>query len=749
MTGTDHEPTNGPQPDGIHNGSGIAAAETSAQPAATRPDPYPGELTRPSATENGEPTLSAYDQLWRMYAAWVTAKPVAIAIAVVGLIGLITCAGLPGPSGDEQAADRLPPLSESARYAQIVADAGADADPTVLLVVTRTDDAPLTAADRNEVLGIIDRVETVDTGAGPADLPPPVLSDDRQAYLVSVPLPGDLAEAEIAPTVDAVTAAATNGLGDGLLAQATGGPAFSADIGRAFEGANFKLLLATVVVVVVLLLFTYRSPVLWILPVLVIALTDGAAAVLSKYFADALGLTVTGDVGGITSVLVFGAGANYALLMISRYREELSQDENAPRALARAVAGTTPAICASNITVVLALLALAFAQLPGSKTLGVVAGSMLLFTLVSVLLLLPALLRIVPRAVFWPFVPRPGSTHQVGNNSWAAIARRVTTRPLAVATVSIAALFVLGSGLWGASFGLTQTEQFRNTPASVLGAETLQEHFGTGAGAPIQVLVPTADADTVTIALQELDAVTAVTPGAPDVAGQWQQLLVITPTTPASDDAFDAVTDVRSIVTDGFVGGPDAEELDYRTAAWTDLRLIVPVILGVVFLVLVLLLRALVAPVMLLAMTSLSAVAALGMGVWVSLNVLDYPAIGVPVVLYAFLFLIALGVDYTIFLMDRAREECRTLPTRDGVVKAVGVTGGVITSAGVVLAAVFVVLGVLPLLVLAQLGAIVCLGILLDTFVVRTIVVPALCALLGDRVWWPGNPAGSDTRISS
>lgn len=714
MTGTAQEPTHKPQPERHHRGSEAASQ------------------------------LSPYAQLWRMYANWVTAKPVAIAIVVVGLISLLACASLPGPSKDNQAGDRLPPTSQSAQYANIVTEAGADTDQAMLLILTRTDNATLTAADRNETLALIDRVETVDTGDGPASLTPPILSKDRKAYLLSVPISSNLAEADLVPTVDAVIETATTGLADNLVAQATGGPAFSADIGRAFDGANIKLLGATVAVVITLLLLTYRSPVLWILPVLVIALTDAAAVGLSAYFAGALGLTITGDVGGITSVLVFGAGANYALLMISRYREELSQESCARSALARAVAGTTPAICASNITVVLALLALAFAQLPGSKTLGVVAGSMLLFTLVSVLLLLPALLRITPRAIFWPFVPRPGTPNAVGDNTWATIARRVTTRPLTVLCLSIATLAALGTGLWGASFGLAQTEQFRNTPASVTGATTLQTHFGTGAGAPIEVLVPTPDTASATAALEKLQTVTAITPGQSNVATQWQQLLISTPTAPGSDAAFAAVEDIRAAVPTGYVGGPDAEELDYRTAAWDDLTLIVPVIALVVLAVLILLLRALIAPILLLTLTSLSAIAALGMGVWVSLNILHYPAIGVPVVLYAFLFLIALGVDYTIFLMDRAREESRTLPTREAVIKAVGVTGSVITSAGVVLAAVFVVLGVLPLLVLAQLGAIVCLGILLDTFLVRTIVVPAVCALLGQRVWWPGNPAQHD-----
>ncbi|HTM83450.1 MAG TPA: MMPL family transporter, partial [Mycobacterium sp.] len=534
---------------------------------------------------------------------------------------------------------------------------------------------------------------------------------------------------------------AADGLPDGLRAAVTGGPAFGADIANSFAGANITLLAVTAAVVALLLIVTYRSPVLWLVPLLVIAFADRVGAVLGTAVASGLGLSPDGSTGGITSVLVFGAGTNYALLLISRYREELTRDLDARAALQVAVRAAAPAILASNATVVLALLTLVFASAPSNRSLGVQAASGLVVAAIFVLVVLPPLLALCGKRLFWPFIPQVGAKALTDSGIWHRIADSVARRPALVAAVSLAGLAVLCTGLLSTPIGLSQTEQFRVQAESVTGYDTLAAHFPSGLTDPTRVIAPSDRAPAVQRAIIDTAGVVSATPAGRSGTGlsQWS---VVLEAEPASEDAFEAIDALRDSVhaadSAAVVGGADAQARDAASAARHDRLVVIPAVLAVVLAVLYLLLRSALAPLVLVAVTVLSALAALGLGGWASVHLFGFPALDNSTPLFAFLFLVALGVDYTIFLVTRAREETPGYGNRQGIVRAVSATGAVITSAGIVLAAVFCVLGVLPLIVLTQLGIIVGLGILLDTFIVRTVIIPALFTLIGPRIWRPG-----------
>lgn len=580
-------------------------------------------------------------------------------------------------------------------------------------------------------------------GAGGAPAGPPVVipAPDGKAAIAPIPLNADLSGLELNSVVSEVRAAAANDLPDGLQVQVTGGPAFGADIANAFKGADFRLLAVTALVVAVLLLITYRSPILWLVPLLVVGLADRTAALLTGYLANAFGFPLDGSTGGITSVLVFGAGTNYALLLVSRYREELRRTPDHRVALARAVLGAGPAVLASNVTVVLALLTLMLATLPNTRLLGFAGAIGLLVAVIFGLFVLPPALALAGRRLFWPFIPRYGDADPASRGGWYRVASFVARRPLAVLLATTPILILCAAGLSGVKVGLDQTDQFRVKAEAVEGFETLRAHFPAGESTPTTVVARTDAASAVTRTITDTPGVEEAAPTGESPGGltRWRVVLAAEPGT---QEALASVADLRESLravpgAEALVGGVDAKDLDSRDASRADELLLFPLILGVVLLVLFVLLQAFWAPLLLIVATTLSAVAAIGAGAWISTHLLGFPAIDTSTPLFAFLFLVALGVDYTIFLVTRAREETPEHGTKKAIVRAVALTGGVITSAGVVLAAVFAVLGVLPLVTLTQLGIIVGLGILLDTFVVRTLVIPAAFTLVGRRVWWP------------
>ncbi|MBC7299679.1 MAG: MMPL family transporter [Nocardia sp.] len=680
---------------------------------------------------------------WDRFAGLVTGRRswavllvvIAAAMAVMGLAGSNDSAG--------QAPMSLPRSAESAAAAEAAArfpDAGTAA---AIMVATRVDGATLTPADLAALDAALTRAG-VASAEGARVIPAP----DTRAALAQIPVSAQLNGFALTDRVSELRTDVTTGLPDSLRVQITGGPAFGADIANSFSGANTLLLIVTALVVMALLILTYRSPVLWLVPLTVVGLADRVATSVGMLLAELTGLTFDGSTSGITSVLVFGAGTNYALLLVSRYRDELHRHTDHRAALRAAVRHAAPAIVASNVTVVLALLTLLLALLPNTRSLGAFAAAGLVVALIFVLAALPPALALCGRRIFWPFVPQADGRDAAEHGVWANVAKRVVRRPAVVAGAASAVLIVFATGLATTDIGLSRTEQFRVEAESVDGLQTLAEHFPSGASDPAVVIARSTATDRMQSALDGVQGVSRATATGTsgDGSTRWS---VVLDAAPGSDEAFTTITAIRTAVgavpgAEALVGGADAEALDIRDAARRDQALVIPLILAVVLLVLLVLLRAVPAAVLLVGVTVLSALAALGAGSWISGTVFGFPALDTNVPLFGFLFLVALGVDYTIFLVTRAREEAGAHGTTQGMVRAVASTGAVITSAGVVLAAVFCVLGVLPLITLTQLGIVVGIGILLDTFVVRTLVVPALFALLGDKVWWPGAPVKTD-----
>ncbi|MBL3700043.1 MMPL family transporter [Leucobacter luti] len=669
------------------------------------------------------------------FSGWLTSRGGAwLALGAVLLIMTVLFGAFGSAKAPAQNAS-APPASESARAAELMQQFPNAERQSVLVVATPAAGGELSAADlaaAEALLPLLDeRADAPATG--------PLVSEDGGAALLVVPIAVGDTNGETAELIGELRADLAAQTPSGLELLVTGGPAFGADVAAAFDGANFTLLFVTILIVAILLIATYRSPILWLIPLVAVALADGLAGRLTAAAGSAWGLQFD---AGIISVLVFGAGTNYALLLISRYREELLGTDDHRAALAAAWRKTAPAIIASNLTVVLALLTLALAVIPGTRGLGVSAAIGLLVALAVVLFLLPPLLAVCGRGVFWPFVPRPGQPRSQGR-LWRGVATRVGRRPVASLLGGVALLAVMSAGLIGTSVGLDQVEKFRVQSESAAGLETLSEHFAPGEAQPIYVVAESGATDAVVSAARGVVGVVRAHPVGETADGTLTKIMVTSEYAPSSEASLDQIGELRAAVhevpgADAVVGGAVATDVDARAGNQQDLWLIAPLVLLVSFAVLALLLRALVAPLLLLAVNLASALAAIGAGAWLSRVVFGQHALDLQVPLLAFMFLVALGIDYTIFLVHRARAEAETHGTRGGIVEAVAHTGGVITSAGIVLAAVFAALGVLPLVTLGQLGLIVGIGVVVDTLVVRTVIVPALFTLVGDRMWWPG-----------
>jgi RND superfamily putative drug exporter len=666
-----------------------------------------------------------------------------VVVVTVLFSGVVLASGVEAESRDNATAN-LPDSAESAQVSRLQAELSTAEYSTAIVVFDRGG-AELTAADRAAIeqrAGVL---------AGLSDEPDadarvePVFAQDGAAAFVPVPVSADTPESELAGPIGDLREAAAVGLPDGLRASVTGGPAFVVDLSEVFDGADVTLLAATAGVVALLLLVTYRSPWLWLVPLAVIGLADQVAATLLAAATHVFGFAADGATTGIASVLVFGAGTNYALLLIARYREELHREESRYDAMRVALRRAAPAIVASSTTVIVSLLTLGLAQSPSSSSIGYGGAIGIATALVFALLVLPAALTVFGRGLFWPFVPRTGedaARTRRTDRGWGLVAARVTARPALLSVVGVGLLVLLALPLLGIRTGLSQTEQFRAEPESVVGQEVLGRHFPAGSSQPTVVVAEADRADAVREAVAGVDGVSAVRPVPARQDSELVELDVVLTAPPASDQAFAQVEDVReaarSADADALVGGPDAEALDSDRAARADQLLLIPLILGIVLVVLLLLLRSVVAAVLLVLTVVATYAASMGASWWAFEHWWGFPALDLGVPLLAFLFLVALGVDYNIFLATRTREEAQTHDTRTAVTTALAVTGGVITSAGILLAAVFTVLGVLPLITLTQIGVIVGFGVLLDTLLVRTVLVPALVTLLGRRFWWPG-----------
>lgn len=660
---------------------------------------------------------------------------VIVVLAIVALFGALS--GGKAPTGISVS----PPNSESAQVKALADQFAGSNEGSVLIVGTRDDGGTLGAADIDALTALVPKIDA-ETGHAASR---PFTSEDGHAAVIPTAISLGADNTGTAKHVKGVRAVLADNPVPGLTVLVTGGSAFGADIASSFEGADFTLLIVTIGIVALLLILTYRSPILWIIPLAVVAIADRLASLATDAAGGALGLEFD---AGIISVLVFGAGTNYALLLISRYREELLEQDDHRVALANAWKGTAPAILASNVTVVLALATLVFAVIPGTRGLGISSAIGLVIALVAVLFALPPLLAVCGRRIFWPFVTRPGVDRGV-SKVWGSIANRVVRRPGVALVAGGTLLAIMATGLFGTSIGLTQTEKFRVASESATGLEMLSEHFPAGESQPMFVIANSASADEVRAQAADIDGIVRVTPLGDSEDGELTKLMVTGEPGPGTPESLELVTELRTVVhsidgADALVGGAVAEDLDARAGNARDLALIAPLVLAVSFLVLLVLLRSLVAPVLLLVVNVMSAIAAIGAGAWLSRVLFGQDALDLQVPLLSFIFLVALGIDYTIFLVHRARSEAAVHGTRQGMVQAVAHTGGVITSAGIVLAAVFAALGMLPLVTLGQLGLIVGLGVIIDTLVVRTVIVPAIFSLMGDRIWWPSKAPGQE-----
>jgi RND superfamily putative drug exporter len=610
-------------------------------------------------------------------------------------------------------------------------------------------DGGLTAADKQRISSTVEKLNQ-DRPELVLEAQPPIFSEDGEAAIVTQPVkPGDGQGDKFQNAAQHIRDVAGESSG-GLTVKTSGGAGFSLDAIKVFGNINGSLLFAAAAIVLVLLIIIYRSPIFWIIPFFTVLLAESAARGFGYLIAEA-GVTVNGQSGGILPVLVFGAGTDYALLLVSRYREELRRHEDKHVAMRIALRSAGPAIFASGLTVIAALLTLSIAEVNGTAGLGPIGAMGVLLAMVSMLTLLPALLTICGRGWFWPRVPHLGEAGvDETHGFWRRVGDRVNLRPRAVWVTGTVVLLLLAANLVNLDTGLTSTESFRGEVESVQGQKVIAAHFPAGSSAPTDVIVPDrSKAEAVAAALQEQKAIVSQV-SKPEEGPPGIRYAVVLRNDPYSNTSLDQIPKLRSIVKQAggesaLVGGPTAQAYDLAQAATRDNRLIIPVTLVVVFLILAGLLRALVAPVLLVLSVIASFGAALGAGVLVSDVVFGFPGMDPTLPLLCFVFLVALGIDYNIFLMARVREETFKHGTREGTLRGLAVTGAVITGAGIVLAGTFGALAVLPLVFLTEIGFIVAFGVLLDTFVVRSLIVPALVIDVGRRVWWPSRLARAET----
>ncbi|WP_433042293.1 MMPL family transporter [Dactylosporangium sp. CS-033363] len=536
---------------------------------------------------------------------------------------------------------------------------------------------------------------------------------------------------------------------NGLNVYVSGQVGVAGDNVSSFSGTDQALLLTTVVVVIIILLFAYRSPFAWILPVISALVALNVTQAFIYLLAKNAGLTVNGQSAGILTVLVFGASTDYALLLIARYREELRRHADRHQAMAIALHRAGPAMLASAGTVAVGMLCLMVADMNSTKGLGPVCAIGIGMGFLSMITLLPALLVIFGRWIFWPVKPKVGTEEKSATGGlWSRLGRGIAGKPRTVWVATAAALAICALGLTQLNAtGLSVTDSFVDKPQAIVGAEVAAKHFPGGEGQPVVVIGKASASEALTTAIRGTDGIAEV--GPPLVAGDLVMLQGVLKDLPDTSAAEATVLRVRDAVhavagADAKVGGPTASTIDMNKANRHDNMLVIPLVLAAVLLILGLLLRAVVAPLLLIATVVLSYAAALGISAVVFKGVFGFDSSDSSFPLMAFVFLVALGIDYNIFLMTRVREEAQVVGTRRGMLTGLATTGGVITSAGLVLAATFAVLANLPLVFFAELGFAVALGVLLDALIVRSVLVTALNLDFGKRIWWPSPLAAKD-----
>jgi RND superfamily putative drug exporter len=692
------------------------------------------------------------------------------AIAAV-LIGWLVLGALGGPAvgklsevQENDNANFLPKQAESTLVANESAKfVDSKALPYFVLVER---ESGITPDDLTKVKAFQAKIPTLDLGDGKtvgdyltAPIAPAIPSKDGKALLITVQTDstradevvkdGETALFAIADTMR--TAIKQDLTPTGLSVYVTGPGGVFADFVVAFSGIDGILLGVALAVVFVILLIVYRSPILPIAVLLTAVFGLALAALVVYPLAKHDVLQLNGQSQGILFILVVGAATDYSLLLVSRYKEELHDYESKYQAMRIAWRASIEPIAASAATVILGLLCLLLSQLGSTKGLGPVGAFGIAGAFVAAMTFLPAILLAFGRRIFWPSIPRLDHVHagdQVGGRRlWGRVSGLVGRRARRVWVISVVALLACAAFLptFKAS-GTSQEDLFLNEVESVTGQEQLAKHFDAGAGTPVQILTPVANADQVVQTATKVDGVGTASaspaPGVPPKVVDGKVLVQATLTIPAdSPDATKVVqhlrTELDKVSPEILVGGNTAINLDVLDASKRDLRVIIPSILAVIFIVLMLLLRSLVAAVLLVFANVLSFGATVGVSALAFNHVFGFPGADPSIPLYAFVFLVALGIDYSIFLMTRVREESQEHGTRPGILIGLAVTGGVITSAGVVLAATFSALAVLPILFLVQIAFMVAFGVLLDTTVVRSLVVPSLSYDIGKRIWWP------------
>ncbi len=666
-------------------------------------------------------------------------KFVAIGAWILLVAGLAPFAGKFEGAQKNEPSTFLPGNAESVEVLE-AAQTFPSGDATIATIVFH-DPSGLNAAERQSIETTLDGLAS-EAVPGATRAIPPRYSRNGKAAVAAIPI---VAKGDVDVLVDAVDAIRSTleaSLPRTVETKVTGPAGFSADASAAFEGINSTLLFATVALVFVLLILIYRSPIFWVLPLFAVLLAEGAVRGLGYGLTQA-GVVINGQTGGILLVLVFGAGTDYALLLTARYREELLRREDKHEAMQVALVRAGPAMLASAGTVVAALLCLTLASVNSTAGLGPVGAMGVSIAAAAMLTLLPGLLLVGGRRAFWPYVPHAGSgaLSERRRGVWERLGTWIEGRCRAVWIIAALALGALALGVLTLDDNLTTANSFRGSVESVEGQQLVAQSFPAGASAPTVVLVR--DRDKLASALGAAHSAEGVaTVGQPELGSTGARFQVTLTSDPFGERAFRLIPGLRAELRAAagqsvLVGGPTAEEADLRNAIERDTKLLVPLVLLVVLTILFLLLRSLVAPLVLVATVVLSFLAALGGSLLLFQLFADFPGEDPSYPLFAFIFLVALGIDYNIFLMARVHEEALELPTRAAMLKGLAVTGGVITSAGIVLAGTFAVLAVLPLVALTQIGVTVAFGVLLDTFLVRSILVPAMTIDLDERIWWP------------
>ncbi|MGV9709388.1 MMPL family transporter [Gordonia sp. NPDC003424] len=683
------------------------------------------------------------------------------------LLTWIVIGGLTGPFAGKlasvstnDASAFLPASAESTQVNDILGDFSDTSTVPAIVIAERP--SGITPADL-DYLSTATRPLAGTEGFGPA-FSPPIPSKDGKAAEMFIPIS---TSGEPADTVEKLKDALASPP-DGLTVKVTGPAGQIADLSEAFAGIDGLLLLVAGAVVILILIVVYRSPILPFVVLISAIFALGLASGIVYLLAKTDVLELNGQSQGILFILVFGAATDYALLLVSRFREELTRTSDKYTAIRTAWRATIEPVAASAGTVILGVLCLLLSDLNSNRSLGPVAAIGIAASFLASMTFLPAALALLGSTAFWPLRPKraapageraggassddesPGTTHRF----WSAIAERVAARPRLIWIVTLVVLLI------GAAFapmfksdGIAQTDYFVNTVDSVEGAQIQAAHFDAGSGSPTWVIADQSQATQVLEAVRAVDGVASAdiveksgTPVVSDGHVAVQATLTDNADSLAAQDTVERIREsVHAIEgADAKVGGTTAIALDTRTTAIHDRNLIIPVVLLVVLIVLMLLLRAVVAPLILLSTTVLSFATTLGVAALLFNGPFGFPGADPVVPLFAFVFLVALGIDYNIFLMTRVREETKTCGTRDGMIRGLTATGGVITSAGVVLAATFAALAVIPLLFLVQVAFLVAFGVLVDTLVVRTLLVPALTIDIGKRVWWPSSLSRSD-----